>query len=472
MYGFKNKYSDVFTDSRLVTKNSVFVALSGKKFNGDDFVQEAIANGASCIVSEKELNLSGVEFVKVASAREALALLAKEFYPLQPQFVVAVTGTNGKTSVANIGQNILANLGLRACSIGTLGVRGAVQMESNLTTPDVLSIHKILHSLAKEGVNYVFLEASSHGLDLGRLEKVDIDVGVFTNITHDHLDYHGNFTNYFNAKMLLFSKLLNSKKAIINIDLKESEEIINICQHAGNKVVTYGKKDSPFANLDFKISNSQVSNASQSFDFLYQGQESYRVVSNLLGDFQLYNIVASVAAVHQITNLPLETIVGAANKLVAVPGRMELVSDLDNKLIFVDYAHTPDALEQSLLHAKSLLKQSEQKLHLVFGCGGDRDRSKRKTMGAIAQKLGDKVIITDDNPRSEDPSEIVAEIKSSCPKGKIIHDRAAAIKEAIESMSSGDVLLIAGKGHEKYQLIGKHSFSFDDCSEVRKNIYE
>lgn len=458
----KKNYKDVFVDSREVTENSIFVAIPGLQDDGNKFVNDAIAKGAKCIISENNAIRQDVEWIKVENAKVALQNIAEIFYPKQPEDIIAVTGTSGKTSIVNICQNIFENLSLKSCSVGTLGVRGVINIDSSLTTPDFLSLRKIMNKVAGNGVNFVAMEASSHGLELGRIEGIKPKVGIFTNFTQDHLDFHLTWDSYFSAKMKLFNEVMEKAVAVLNYDIPEFHKIADICNLNNHRIISYGKN----IEADFRIVSSIHKGAYQEFTFSHQNKE-FSIKTYLLGEVQVYNIIAAIIAVWQVSNKSLEDVVKAANNLRKIPGRMEVVWNEEGKIIFVDYAHKPDSLEKCLIYGRNL---TNGKLHLVFGCGGDRDKGKRKIMGEIACNLADEIIITDDNPRTEDPKEITAEIFKACSKGRVINDRSLAIKEAIYSMKEGDVLIIAGKGHENYQIIGNQKFEFDDAKQVLQNI--
>jgi UDP-N-acetylmuramoyl-L-alanyl-D-glutamate--2,6-diaminopimelate ligase len=435
---------DIAIDSRLVKKNSVFFALPGKEKDGSEFIESAIKNGASLVISGQQELL--VEFLKI-------------FYAPLPANIYAITGTNGKTSTAEFTRQILEFLGKKSASIGTLGVtcEASIKKElqnSSLTTPDIVSLYKNLHILKKNGVNDVAIEISSIGLEQGRAAGLEFATAAFTNFTRDHLDYHKSMEEYFRCKSLIFDQ---ARSAVLNSDIPEFEKLKKICAEKNLNVIEYGFKARDLRLLDEKT-------------FEFKGKKYYLELSTS-GEFQIFNTLCALGNALSTNNLNetrLENLVKNFSNLHSAAGRMQLVVTLANQAkIYIDFAHTPDALINVLHLARKLTKS---RVLVLFGCGGDRDKTKRSIMGKIASELADLVIVTDDNPRSEKPEEIRAEILKSCdPKKTLeINNRKAAIKQAISLLKPNDILILAGKGHEKYQIIGTEKTEFDEEKIVKE----
>ncbi len=441
-------------DSRAVKPGFVFAALTGSRADGRRFIADAIAKGASAILTD-DPGAAGetVPVIADANPRRRLALMAARFYSPAPKTIAAVTGTNGKTSVTVFLRQIWAKLGLRAASFGTIGIFGpGIERGGSLTTPDPVTLHRELHELAAAGVDHVALEASSHGLDQYRLDGLALKAAAFTNLTRDHLDYHRDMEAYFTAKSRLFTEILPpGATAVFNIDAKETARLSMLCRARNQPVLTYGRNPA----ADLWLSDSLPEGIGQRIRFSGFG-EKRDVVVPLLGTFQAYNALAA-ACLAIACGAPAAAVLDAIGSLSGVPGRMQRIGDAP---VVVDYAHTPDALETAL---KALRPFCSGKLIVVFGCGGDRDPGKRPQMGAIAQSLADQAIVTDDNPRSEEPAAIRAAILAACPKAQEIGDRASAIRTAIGMMMPGDLVLIAGKGHERGQIVGATTLPFDDA---------
>ena len=431
-------------DSRKIKKGFIFFALTGSKLEGTKFINHAIKKGASVIIcnSGARLKLTRYPILKVKNVQKALAQACCKFYKDKPRNVIAVTGTNGKSSVANFFLQIFNLNKIPAASIGTLGTMQKNKIKRNqLTTPDIVSLHKELYNLKRQGVNNVIVEASSHGLQQGRLDGINYKAGIFTNFSQDHLDYHKSLNNYFNSKMILFSILLKKNNYLItDSNLKEFSKIKNICKNK-KKLIDINKKKYKIYNFDEKF--------------------------RLLGDFQFKNLMMSIIA-SNICGISLKKISSIIKNIRHVDGRLELIKTLPNKAkIYVDYAHTPDALACAL---KTLKENYNSKLSIVFGCGGNRDRSKRKKMAIIAKKYCDQIYVTDDNPRYENPKKIREEIIRYLDKKKSynIGDRRKAIEKAISNSNFNELILIAGKGHEDHQDYGKKRFNFSDKITVKK----
>ena len=444
----------------------LFAALAGTKVNGADFIDDAIKNGAKIILAGRDVHIeAGIAFIKHDNPRLILGVIASIFYGRQPDNIVAVTGTNGKTSVAHFCRQIWSSLGYKSASIGTLGIIERddedIGQDSQLTTPDSIQLHKSLATLKDKGVNHVAMEASSHGLEQSRLAGVNIKVGAFTNISRDHLDYHKTFENYFNAKMLLFSEIMQKGEAILNADVEEFLRISTICKDGGHKVTSYGMK-----GADITLLESEILPHGQRMKVSIDATE-YDIITDLIGVFQASNLLCALGMVIA-SGIEPEKAIEACNSITSVPGRMEIAAThISGAPIIVDYAHTPDALEKVLI---ALRPHAARNLIVVFGCGGDRDSGKRPVMGEIASNLADIAIVTDDNPRTEEPAAIRKQIMEKCKNGKEIGDRSEAIKYAVGQLKKGDLLVIAGKGHEKYQIVGKDSVHFDDVEEAKRAV--
>lgn len=455
-------------DSRKVKQGDVFAAIKGTHSDGTHYI-EAAANAGAVAVIAQHGNVAqwpnNIAYVEVANDRLALAKLSAAFYPIQPQHVVAVTGTNGKTSVAEFYRQMLTLSGHAAASLGTLGlnVSGAdvaMNYPTGNTSPDAILLHRTLSDLCEANVQHVAIEASSHGLDQYRLDGAHFEAAAFTNLTHDHLDYHANMEEYFAAKSRLFLELpLRSNTVWINADDGYGKRLIIACRDAGKIVNDYGVN----AN-SMKLISATPTAQGMTLCVRYQ-DENVEALLPLFGAFQAHNICAATGLA--ITSgLSLQDAAKTWPKLQGVRGRMEHVATLPNgATIFVDYAHTPDALQTVLMQLRA---HCAGKLHVVFGCGGDRDTSKRPIMGAIASKYADHVMVTDDNPRSENPSTIRAAIMAQAVGATEIGDRAEAIAYAIKKLNVSDILVVAGKGHETYQIIGTQTHHFDDADVIRK----
>ncbi|MFL4980019.1 MAG: UDP-N-acetylmuramoyl-L-alanyl-D-glutamate--2,6-diaminopimelate ligase [Xanthobacteraceae bacterium] len=458
--------SEVTADSRKVERNSAFVAVPGTKADGLQYVDAAIAAGAAAIVAERAPGPlpDTVAFIKVRNARRALALAAARLHPRQPGTVAAVTGTSGKTSVAAFTRQIWQSLGHPAASIGTVGIVSPCgETYGSLTTPDPVELHRTLDALAGQGVTHLAMEASSHGLDQHRLDGVRIAVGGFTNLSRDHLDYHATFDAYVAAKLRLFQELLEpGAAAVIAMDQDEALAFAESAAQRGLRVMTVGRRGSGICAL-----KSAIDGYAQKLTLAHEGRK-YHIRLPLVGAFQVENaLVAAGLAI--ATDSDPANVFAALEGLKGAKGRLELVGDKNGAPIFVDYAHKPDALAKAL---EALRPYVRRRLTVVFGCGGDRDRGKRPMMGAIAVDKADRVIVTDDNPRSENPAAIRAAILAAAPGAIEIGDRGAAIRQAVTDLEQGDVLLIAGKGHESGQIVGDRVLPFTDHAAVAAALEE
>ena len=455
--------SSIALDSRKVAPGALFAALPGTKTDGRDFIPQAIAAGAVAVLISAETPATtlpqGITALLCADPRRVLAHVAARFFAPQPQRLAAVTGTNGKTSIVEFTRQIWAASGLAAASMGTIGLvspRG--HTPGNLTTPDTVSLYGTLGKLAQDGVTHVALEASSHGLDQRRLDGLTLTAAAFTNLTRDHMDYHGTPEAYFQAKARLFSALLpEGATAVINADVTEAAALRDIARRHHLAVVDYGE-----TAQSLHLSSLTATAVGQSLKLTINGR-TIRVDLPLAGTFQAMNALAALGLA-MATGIDEAAALAALPGLKGAPGRLECRARRDDgAAVYVDYAHTPDALETVL---RALRLHATNRLTVVFGCGGNRDRGKRPAMGDIAARLADRVIVTDDNPRSEDPSTIRSEILAGRKDAEEIGDRAAAIKTAMTAMSAGDLLLVAGKGHETGQVVGATILPFDDRAVV------
>ncbi|HRY03062.1 MAG TPA: UDP-N-acetylmuramoyl-L-alanyl-D-glutamate--2,6-diaminopimelate ligase [Beijerinckiaceae bacterium] len=452
-------------DSRKVVRGTLFFAVPGTQADGLDFAPDAISRGAVAVVAarapEKPL---GAPVVVVPDVRLALSRAAARFHPLQPATIAAVTGTSGKTSIAAFLRQIWLYCGRQAASMGTIGIvapSGAVY--GSLTTPDSITLHETLQKLAQDGVTHLAMEASSHGLDQRRLDGVRLSAAAFTNLSRDHLDYHATLEEYLAAKLRLFEALLQpGQPAVIDADTDVADRVIAACAARGLDVRTIGRKGAAIRLLE----RSAEGFATRLM--LECEGKVFRVLLPLAGEFQTSNALVAAGLAIATGETP-QNVFAALEKLVGAPGRIEKIGDRNGGAAFVDYAHKPGALETAI---SALRPFARGKLIVVFGCGGDRDRGKRPIMGEISARLADVTIVTDDNPRSEQPDAIRAAILEGARayKGadvREISDRAAAIAAGVALLGPGDVLLVAGKGHETGQIIGSNTIPFSDHEAVR-----
>ncbi len=457
----------VTADSRAVVPGAAFVALQGTKSDGLAFAADAVAKGAVAVVTEAE-HVPGlpahVARIRVADARRSLALAAAALFPRRPDTIVAVTGTSGKTSVADFTRQIFTACGREAASLGTIGViRASGAVYGSLTTPDPVTLHRTLDGLAGEGVTHLAMEGSSHGLDQRRLDGVELAAAAFTNLGRDHLDYHETMEAYLKAKLRLFDTLLPGwSPAVVNMDGAEAEAVLEACRTRRLPTITVGRK-----GRDLKILDLRRDGFDQRLSLRFGG-ETFDVVLPLAGAFQVENALTA-AGLALATGEEPGAVFAAFSRLSGVKGRLERVATHRGALIVVDYAHKPEALEQVL---DTLRETTGGKLVCVFGCGGDRDRGKRPIMGRIAAEKADRVIVTDDNPRSEAPAAIRAEILAAAPGAVEIGDRAEAIRIAVKGLGPGDVLVVAGKGHETGQIVGDRTLPFSDHDSILAAVAE
>lgn len=457
-----NTINDIAIDSRAVGPGTLFVCIKGYTVDGHNFAQQAVDAGATIVVTERELDLTGnVAQVIVKNTNRTLGILAAKFfdYPSNDITMIGVTGTNGKTSVTGIIHNILIGMGEKSALTGTIGFNlNGVLYESANTTSDALSTQQMIFRAKMEGCRAMVMEVSSHGLELGRLAGVDYDVAIFTNLTHDHLDFHGTMENYGNAKGLLFSQLgqdlSKNKHVVLNADDEWSERYAKITPYP---VWTYGLKNDALFSAD----NISYEGGKTSFD-MKTPEGTFPVSMHLLGEFNVYNVLAATAMFYA-RGFVLETILEQIESLPPVKGRMEKVqTDLPIQ-IFIDYAHTPDAIEKAI-NAALPYKKPENKLIFLVGTGGGRDKSKRPTMAQKAS-VADYVILTTDDPRYEEFDNITGDLAKGMLHDNFacIGDRAEAVRHAIEMAEAGDIIIFAGKGHEDYQIIENTKYPHSDA---------
>jgi UDP-N-acetylmuramoyl-L-alanyl-D-glutamate--2,6-diaminopimelate ligase len=457
-------------DSRQVQPGFLFAALKGVQTDGRRFAGEAMKKGAVAILTDDASALAldpaardPVAIVADANPQRRFALIASRFYPQRPLTIAAVTGTNGKTSVAHFAREIWEALGQKAASLGTLGVvTGDERHPGALTTPDPVALHRTLGMLAERGVSHAVIEASSHGLAQFRLDGIAVNAAAFTNLTRDHLDYHGDMDAYRLAKDRLFTALLTADgSAVLNADSPEYERLAALARGRGHNIISYGSA----VSADLRLVARQPRRDGQDISLSLFGAR-HEVGLRLIGDFQAMNVLAALGLAIATGAVP-PTAVAALARLTTVPGRMQFVGEANGAAVFVDYAHTPDALRTVLAAARP---HAEGRLVVVFGAGGDRDRGKRPLMGKVASEQADRVYVTDDNPRTEIAAEIRRSILATAPGAIEIGDRRGAIVTAIGALAPGDVLVIAGKGHETGQIVGGETLPFDDTVVARETI--
>ncbi|WP_289080317.1 UDP-N-acetylmuramoyl-L-alanyl-D-glutamate--2,6-diaminopimelate ligase [uncultured Sulfitobacter sp.] len=456
----------ISVDSRQVQPGTLFAAMPGSKVHGAEFIQYALRMGAVAVLTDAEgatlaadsLAQAEVALVVTDAPREALSRAAALWYGAQPQTMIAVTGTNGKTSVSTFVRQIWIEMGLAAVNLGTTGVEGAWTAPLAHTTPEPITLHRTLAEASANGITHAAMEASSHGLDQRRLDGVTLKAAGFTNFTQDHLDYHETFDAYFDAKAGLFSRVLpEDGTAVINIDDPKGVDMVAIARARGCEVITVGRDGG-----DLHLTGQRFDATGQDLRFSYRGK-TYQKRLNLIGGFQADNVLLAAGLViacgadpaHVFDTLP---------HLTTVRGRMQLAATRDNGgAVFVDYAHTPDAIATAL---QAMRPHVMGRLVAIVGAGGDRDRAKRPLMGQAAAAHADLVFVTDDNPRSEDPATIRAAVMEGAPEATEVGDRAEAILRGIDAIGTGDALLIAGKGHETGQTIGDDVLPFDDVEQA------
>ena len=468
---------DITADSRAVKLNSLFIALDGATVDGHNYIDKAVAAGAVAVIVSKPVTVpDDVCVITVSDTRQAMMVCVPYFfdYPANRMRMVGVTGTNGKTTTTHMIRHILKAQGHKVGVIGTVHIMiGDTSYPIHNTTPDVVDLQHILHQMVQENVEYCVMEVSSHALALGRVSGVEFDTAVFTNLTQDHLDFHKTFENYLAAKCKLFeqvsasNQVKDNKGAVINIDDSYGHRVMEKTTAPTITYSTLGKGTLNASDVHMSTKNSQ-------YTVNYKG-ESYPVSMNTTGLFNVYNTLAAIGACLQ-EGISMEAIDTALKTFSSVPGRFELIEEGQDFAVVVDYAHTPDGLQNILETAKAI---KENRIIIVFGCGGDRDVTKRPIMGRIAAEYGDKIYVTSDNPRTEDPVQIVKDVEVGVKEAlrdgtsyEVIVDRREAINHAIHDAKAGDIVIIAGKGHENYQILKNETIHFDDREEARKALKE
>ena len=469
---------DICYDSRKCTRDSIFFAIEGEKNDGHNFIKNAIDNGAIAVVCNKNFKLKkmdSVTLIKVDDTKDALSFASERFFNSisEKLRIVGVTGTNGKTTITYLLEKIFENCGV----IGTINYRCRGNFISSInTTPISYELRRLMYEFSKKGVDTVLMEVSSHGVELKRINYINFDCGIFTNLTHEHLDFHKDMENYYNSKKKFFTHILaNSKKrnkfAVINIDDEYGKRLYSELKGI-LKVYSYSLRDKKADAYPLKKKISLKGIEAK----IKAGNKEVNIKSNLIGEFNLSNILAAILCAQKI-GFSEKIIEKKLNEKIIIPGRMERV--IENKNYFVDYAHTPDALENVLLTLNKI--KGKRRLITVFGCGGDRDKEKRPIMGYIASKYSDFVIVTSDNPRTEDPFMIIDDIMKGVNRAikeglinennfRVIPDRKDAIVLALKASKNSDIVLVAGKGHEDYQIIGDKKIKFSDREVILENV--
>jgi UDP-N-acetylmuramoyl-L-alanyl-D-glutamate--2,6-diaminopimelate ligase len=452
-------------DHRKVAAGNVFGAFRGSRFNGEDFIAEAARRGAVAVIARPEAEVAGVPHLAADEPRKLFAELAARFYAPYPETIVAVTGTNGKTSTVELTRQLWRMAGHRSASIGTLGVTTADdQVSTGLTTPDIVTFLSNMAGLKRMGISHVAYEASSHGLDQYRAEGVTVRAAAFTNFSRDHLDYHPSMDAYFAAKMRLFDEVVAARgTAVVWTGDAKSAEVINHARRRGLELITVG----PGAETIELVSRASTP-LGQQLVLRHEGKE-HKLALPLIGAYQMNNVLTAAGLVLATGGNWATTLSGMA-RVSPVRGRLErAVISRSGAPVYVDYAHTPDAIEAAIAALRPhVAKDSGGRLITVLGAGGDRDEGKRPEMGAVAVRLSDVVIVTDDNPRSEDPSAIRKAVLAGAPGAIEVGDRRSAIGEAIAMAKTGDIVLVAGKGHEQGQIVGDLVLPFDDVTVARE----
>lgn len=463
--------TSIENDNRKVKKGSLFICLKGYTVDGHDFAKSAVENGASAIIAERLLDIDEIPVIVVNDTYRAMAVLADLYYgqPSHKLHLVGITGTNGKTTTSHLIEKIFSDQNINTGLIGTMYTKiREEKMDVKNTTPESLTLQKTFRKMLDRDVKMAVMEVSSHALDLGRVHGCDFDIAVFTNLSQDHLDHHKTMEDYKNAKGLLFSQLGNvyystkPKYAILNADDLTIEEYKKI---TAAHIVTYGIDQ----EADIRAINLKLTAKGTEFEIVIKNQK-YPISLQLAGKFNIYNALASIA-VALVSKIDLPNIITSLEEIKGVPGRFELVNNGQDFTVIVDYAHTPDSLENVL---KTIQQFAKKDIYVVVGCGGDRDKTKRPLMAKIACQYGTHPIFTSDNPRSEDPKAILSDMEAEV-QGETyqsIIDRKKAIYYAISQAKSGDVILIAGKGHETYQIIGDKTYDFDDRIVAKEAIKE
>ena len=469
IYGNKNlDISEIVYDSRKAAPGSLFICIDGFNEDGHDYIDNAVNNGSVAVLIEKKLEdyRDDLTYVKVNDSRQAMSYLARTFYdyPLEKLKLIGVTGTNGKTTTTYLIKSIIDQAGFKTGLIGTINVIiGKERLPATRTTPESLDLYRYYHKMFQSGVKYVVMEVSSHALDLKRVQGIKFDAAVFTNISQDHLDYHKSISDYLKAKSRLFKQLKKSGTGIINIDDNYAEDIITA---TNGDYLTYGLDK----GADIKASNIDLN--ARGVSFSVNDNKINDINLNLTGRFNVYNSLAAIGATKAL-NFDEDDIKNGLENIKGVPGRFELIDKGQDFAVVVDYAHTPDGMENVL---QTVLEFVKGDIIVVFGCGGDRDQGKRPQMGQIAVKYGDECILTSDNPRSEDPLYILDQIEAGIKKTdfdtpyQVIPDRKQAIYSGVKKAQSEDMVIIFGKGHETYQVFKDKTIHFDDREIARKAL--
>ncbi|GGL82675.1 UDP-N-acetylmuramoyl-L-alanyl-D-glutamate--2,6-diaminopimelate ligase [Pseudooceanicola nanhaiensis] len=465
--GASARVTGLTVDSRYVENGNLFAALPGSKVHGGRFIPQALEAGAGAILTDSEgarmhaqlLRESSAAVIVAEDPRQVLAYAAALWWGAQPEVMAAVTGTNGKTSVATFTRQIWARLGHDACNFGTTGVEGAWEAPLSHTTPEPITLHRVLAEAARAGVTHGCMEASSHGLAQRRLDGVQLRAAGFTNFTQDHLDYHATFEEYFEAKAGLFRRLLSPEGvAVVNLDGHRGGDMAQIAVDRGIQVLGVGRSD----RAQLRMKSHRYESDGQILRFGWDGRD-YQVHLPLIGGFQAENVLVAAGLAIGTGESP-EAVFETLSDLDTVRGRMQLVAQRENgAAVFVDYAHTPDAVSTAL---KALRPHVMGRLVAIVGAGGDRDATKRPLMGQAAAENADLVFVTDDNPRTEDPATIRQAVLMGAPEAIEVGDRAEAILRGVDALGPGDALLIAGKGHETGQIVGTAVYPFDDAEQA------
>ena len=455
--------SGIFYDSRKIKKDSLFIAIKGFNVDGHKYIDKAIQLGANAILLDQNIeNKYSVPFLKVQNTRKAMSQIASNFFGdcSKNISITGTTGTNGKTSITYLINHILKFNNYATSSLGTLGFFGPNGIKSTgFTTPESIELQNIFNTLHNGGITHLNMEISSHSIALNRIDNVDVDIAIFTNLTREHLDFHKNIDAYFKTKLKLFSRLPSSKVGIINIDDSYSEQIINKTQA---KILTYGFNN----KADIYPINVEMSLTDSKFEVYYKNQ-TFKIKTSLVGNFNISNILASILACNTM-GIDMNNIIQAINKFDLIPGRFESYRKKNGGIVIIDYAHTPDAFKKILSLVKSA--EPENEIITLFGCGGDRDKDKRSIMGSISENFSDRVIITDDNPRYENPNQIINQIISGFKyhKHKVCNNRKKAIKNAFKDLDKNQILLILGKGIEPYQIIQNQKIKHSDTKIIKE----
>ena len=453
----------IFYDSRKIKKDSLFIAIKGFNVDGHRYINKAIELGANSILIDQYIkNDYSIPFIKVKDSRKAMSKIASNFFGdcSKNISITGITGTNGKTSITYLINHILKFNNYSTGSLGTLGFYGPNGIKNTgFTTPESIELQNIFSTLYNGGVTHLNMEISSHSLALNRVDNVDVDIAIFTNLTRDHLDFHSDMSDYFSTKLKLFKRLSSNKVAIINFDDPYCQEIIN---QTKAKILTYGFN----SKADIYPINIKMSLTSSEFEINYKNK-IFKIKTHLSGNFNIYNILASIVCCN-ILGIDMHSIIEAINQLDLIPGRFESYIKKNGGIVIIDYAHSPDAFEKIF----SLVKSIQPNHHIItlFGCGGDRDKDKRSIMGSISEKFSDKIIITDDNTRYEDPNLIIKQIISGFKNDNYVvcNDREKAIKKAFLELNKNQILLILGKGVEQYQITQDQKTKHSDTEIIKE----